>query len=167
MYSTTGYTYPENKICIRCLGPNSNPLYQLCDTCREGDALAEFLTDPLIAAARSVRQEMAEGVLSVQATKGWYNLELAECERVLAEKYTIDPPTRREGWPEKMPVTTHGGLLSAGHPGLAGGMFHVIEAVRQLRHECGERQVRDAEVALVHGNGSIIGLHSTAILARV
>ena len=67
----------------------------------------------------------------------------------------------------KLPVTTHGGLLSAGHPGLAGGMFHVIEAVRQLRHECGERQVRDAEVALVHGNGGIIGLHSTAILARV
>lgn len=66
----------------------------------------------------------------------------------------------------ELPVTTHGGLLSAVHPGLAGGMFHVIEAVRQLRGECGERQVKDAELALAHGNGGIIGLHCTLILGR-
>jgi acetyl-CoA acetyltransferase len=66
----------------------------------------------------------------------------------------------------RLPVTTHGGLLSAGHPGLAGGMFHLIEGVRQLRGEAGERQVRDAEVALVHGNGGIIGIHATMILGK-
>jgi acetyl-CoA acetyltransferase len=65
-----------------------------------------------------------------------------------------------------LPVTTHGGLLSFGHPGLAGGMFHVIEAVRQLRGEAGERQVAGAELALAHGNGGIIGLHCTLILGR-
>jgi acetyl-CoA acetyltransferase len=65
-----------------------------------------------------------------------------------------------------LPVTTHGGLLSAGHPGLAGGMFHVVEAVRQLRGEAGPRQVPDAELALVHGNGGIIGLHCTLVLGR-
>jgi acetyl-CoA acetyltransferase len=64
----------------------------------------------------------------------------------------------------ELPVTTHGGLLSACHPGLAGGMFHVIEAVRQLRGECGERQVRDARVALAHGNGGVIGIHCTLIM---
>jgi acetyl-CoA acetyltransferase len=64
------------------------------------------------------------------------------------------------------PVTTHGGLLSAGHPGLAGGMFHVIEAVRQLRGQAGKRQVPDAELALAHGNGGIIGLHCSVILGR-
>jgi acetyl-CoA acetyltransferase len=64
----------------------------------------------------------------------------------------------------ELPVTTHGGLLSACHPGLAGGMFHVIEAVRQLRGECGERQVRDARLALAHGNGGVIGIHCTLIL---
>ncbi len=65
-----------------------------------------------------------------------------------------------------LPVTTHGGLLSAGHPGLAGGMFHVVEGVRQLRGEAGARQVSDVEVALVHGNGGVLGIHTTAILGR-
>lgn len=65
-----------------------------------------------------------------------------------------------------LPVTTHGGLLSAGHPGAAGGMFHVNEGVRQLRGEAVTRQVPDAEVALVHGNGGIIGLHCTLLLGK-
>jgi acetyl-CoA acetyltransferase len=65
-----------------------------------------------------------------------------------------------------LPVTTHGGLLSAGHPGLAGGMFHVVEAVRQLRGDAGLRQVVGADLALVHGNGGIIGLHCSLVLGR-
>jgi acetyl-CoA acetyltransferase len=64
----------------------------------------------------------------------------------------------------ELPITTHGGLLSACHPGLGGGFFHVLEAVRQLRGEAGERQVKDAEVALVHGNGGVISIHCTLIL---
>ena len=66
----------------------------------------------------------------------------------------------------ELPVTTHGGLLSAVHPGLAGGMFHVVEAVRQLRGEAGARQVPDAELVLAHGNGGIIGIHCTLILGK-
>ncbi|MBI1966094.1 MAG: thiolase family protein [Betaproteobacteria bacterium] len=64
----------------------------------------------------------------------------------------------------ELPVTTHGGLLSAGHPGVGGGFFHVLEAVRQLRGEAGERQVPDAEVALAHGNGGVISVHCTLLL---
>jgi acetyl-CoA acetyltransferase len=65
-----------------------------------------------------------------------------------------------------LPVTTHGGLLSAGHPGLGGGFFHVLEAVRQVRGSAGERQVDGAETALVHGNGGTVAIHCTLILGK-
>jgi acetyl-CoA acetyltransferase len=66
----------------------------------------------------------------------------------------------------ELPVTTHGGLLSGGHPGLPGGFFHVVEAVRQLRRAAGARQVDNAELALVHGNGGVASVHGTLILGR-
>ncbi len=63
----------------------------------------------------------------------------------------------------KLPVNTHGGLLSQAH---ADGIFHVTEAVKQLRGTCGERQVEGAEVALVSGSGGVFATHSSLILGR-
>lgn len=65
-----------------------------------------------------------------------------------------------------LPVNTHGGLLSHGHPGRPGGVFHIIEAVRQLRGRCDARQVQDAARAFVHGNGGILSTHCSLILGR-
>ena len=62
-----------------------------------------------------------------------------------------------------LPVNTNGGGLSCVHPGMY-GVFALIEAVRQLRGECGERQVQGARTALAHGNGGTLASQSTAVL---
>ena len=63
------------------------------------------------------------------------------------------------------PMNTNGGGLSYTHTGMY-GMFTIIEAVRQVRGECGERQVKDAELALCHGPGGIFSAAATMILAN-
>jgi acetyl-CoA acetyltransferase len=65
-----------------------------------------------------------------------------------------------------LPVNTHGGLLSHCHPGNPGSMFALTEAVWQLRHQAGARQVADAETALLHAQGGIMSSHTTIILGR-
>lgn len=63
-----------------------------------------------------------------------------------------------------LPVNPDGGGLSSNHPGMR-GIFLVIEAVRQLRGECGESQVKGARLGVVHGTGGTLGtMHSGATL---
>ena len=61
------------------------------------------------------------------------------------------------------PVNTNGGGLSCCHPGMY-GMFTIVEAVRQLRGQCAERQIEGAEIALSHGNGGRFSSQVTALL---
>ncbi|BBY93594.1 thiolase [Mycobacterium gallinarum] len=61
-----------------------------------------------------------------------------------------------------LPGQTTGGGLAYTHPG-AFGAFLLVEATRQLRGECGDRQV-DADVALAHGTGGVLSATSTVIL---
>ncbi len=61
-----------------------------------------------------------------------------------------------------LPFNTNGGMLSFQN----GGIYHVTEAVTQLRHAAGSRQIADAELGLVQGNGGIYAHHATVILAR-
>lgn len=63
------------------------------------------------------------------------------------------------------PMNTQGGGLSFCHPGMF-GIFTVIEAVRQLRGECGDRQVKGARHAICHGNGGTFSTQGTLILGR-
>ncbi|HIA21488.1 MAG TPA: thiolase, partial [Alphaproteobacteria bacterium] len=44
------------------------------------------------------------------------------------------------------------------------GIFPVIEAVRQVRGEAGERQIDDVDVALAHGSGGVLSSQSTLVL---
>lgn len=62
-----------------------------------------------------------------------------------------------------LPVNTNGGGLSYCHPGMY-GLLLLIEAVRQLRGDCGARQIRDADVALAHGNGGVLSSQATVLL---
>ena len=62
-----------------------------------------------------------------------------------------------------LPVNTNGGGLSYCHPGMY-GLLLLIEAARQLRGECGARQVGSCETAIAHGNGGVLSSQSTVIL---
>ncbi|MFV9633836.1 acetyl-CoA acetyltransferase [Mycobacterium neumannii] len=62
-----------------------------------------------------------------------------------------------------LPGQTTGGGLAYTHPG-AFGAFLLVEAVRQVRGECGERQVPGAQTALAHGTGGVLSATSTVII---
>ena len=65
----------------------------------------------------------------------------------------------------ELPVNTSGGGLSYCHPGMY-GLFCLIEATRQVRGQCGERQVKDVNVALAHGNGGVLSSQCTVVLGN-
>ncbi|HSN38578.1 MAG TPA: thiolase [Burkholderiales bacterium] len=62
----------------------------------------------------------------------------------------------------KLAVNTSGGGLSYCHPGMY-GLLVMIEAIRQVRGECGKRQVAGCEVALAHGNGGVLSTQCTVL----
>ena len=81
------------------------------------------------------------------------------------ERFGFAPPGEALAWVQggrielggELPVNTNGGLLSEAH---VTGWNHMVEIVRQLRHECGERQVPDAELlqwATPFGDSLIFG----------
>ncbi|MBL4621252.1 MAG: thiolase family protein [Immundisolibacteraceae bacterium] len=67
-------------------------------------------------------------------------------------------------WRGDLPCNTHGGQLSFGQPGIAGGMSQVIEGVRQLMGRGEQRQVDNATIGYVNGNGGIMAEQCGLIL---
>lgn len=65
-----------------------------------------------------------------------------------------------------LPLNTHGGLLSFGHCGVAGGMAHAVEAWRQMTGQAGERQIRAPRRAFIHADGGVMSSHVSLILSR-
>lgn len=66
-----------------------------------------------------------------------------------------------------LPLNTHGGLLSFGHSGVAGGMSHAVEAWRQLSGRAGARQLADRRCAFFHADGGVLSSHVSLVLQRV
>jgi acetyl-CoA acetyltransferase len=66
-----------------------------------------------------------------------------------------------------MPLNTHGGLLSYGHCGVGGAMAHLVETQLQMTGRAGNRQVKDASIALLHGDGGVLSSHVSMFLERV
>src|SRR5207249_3325899 len=65
----------------------------------------------------------------------------------------------------KLPINTNGGGLSYTHSGMY-GIFPIIEATRQLRGECGARQVPNTKLSLVNGMGGMLSAAGTLVLAN-
>jgi acetyl-CoA acetyltransferase len=74
------------------------------------------------------------------------------CKRGEGSDYILRTDMSHKG---KLPLNTGGGQISAGQPGLAGGGLNLVEAVRQMFGEAGERQVADPRNAMVTGIGAI------------
>jgi len=79
---------------------------------------------------------------------------------------------RRDIGERRFPLNTWGGMLSAGQPGgPAGGLNGISEAVLQLQHRAGARQVKDARLAVTSGYGMTMyrygGTAAAAILERM
>lgn len=62
-----------------------------------------------------------------------------------------------------LPVNTNGGGLSFCHPGMY-GLYTMVESIRQLRGEAGDRQIAGAKLALAHGNGGTLSSQATCVL---
>src|SRR6185503_7159222 len=62
------------------------------------------------------------------------------------------------------PLNPHGGQLSFGQAGLAGGMSHVTEAARQVSGRAEGRQVKKCKFAFVNGNGGIMSEQVSLVL---
>ena len=86
--------------------------------------------------------------------------DLGFCPKGEGGRFVEDGAIAPDG---RLPVNTNGGGLSCVHPGMY-GLFLLVECVRQLRGEAGERQIANLNLALAHGNGGVLSSEATVIL---
>jgi acetyl-CoA C-acetyltransferase len=87
--------------------------------------------------------------------------ELGFCKRGEAGAFVMEGHT----WPGgDLPLTTTGDAMSQGHTGTGVGMAIFVESVRQLKGQCGERQVKDAKFVLEScSGGAYVDSHVTIL----
>jgi acetyl-CoA acetyltransferase len=78
--------------------------------------------------------------------------QIGFCEQGKGADFILDTDLSFRG---KLPLNTGGGQISAGQPGLAGGGLNLVEAVRQMLGEGGERQIAKIDNAMVTGIGGV------------
>jgi acetyl-CoA acetyltransferase len=119
--------------------------------------LPEHPLSPIRRTAAALYQDAGRGPADIDAAFLYDSFTITVAAQLLAYGLLWDNGIGPGG---VLPVNTHGGLLSA----TTSGVFHVIEAVRQLRGEAGERQVPGLGTALVTGVGGVLSHHCAAIL---
>jgi acetyl-CoA acetyltransferase len=87
--------------------------------------------------------------------------DLGFCDRGEGAAFVKSGATRPGG---SLPTNTNGGVLSHSHAGKPSALLLLVEAVRQLRNQCGDRQVPGASTAIVHAEGGILASHSTMLV---
>jgi acetyl-CoA acetyltransferase len=85
------------------------------------------------------------------------------CERGEGAAFTASGAIELGG---SLPLNTHGGNLAYTHPGNPGQMFNVVELIKQLRGDQGDRQVADAELAFIHSFGGTLSQHTSLVLGN-
>jgi acetyl-CoA acetyltransferase len=83
------------------------------------------------------------------------------CEKGTGQRFVRD---RDLTWRGDFPLNTHGGQLSFGQAGMAGGASQLVEAVRQVQGRCGARQVARHDLAYVSGTGGVMSEQTALIL---
>ena len=126
-------------------------------------------------AARSARQALDRSGLGVDdiGVIGIYDSFTITVTMLLEEigfsargQAAADARDGRYG-PDGLGLNTHGGLLSYGHPGVAGGMAHLAEVVAQMRGEAGTRQMpARPETGFLHGDGGVLSAHVSLVLQQ-
>ncbi|MHA1273324.1 MAG: thiolase family protein [Promethearchaeota archaeon] len=90
--------------------------------------------------------------------------ELGFCEVGQGGPFSESGATALDG---EIPINTSGGLISRGHPIGASGIAQIYELVLQLRGEAGQRQVKDAKIALAENGGGNIGAGEAALCVHI
>jgi acetyl-CoA acetyltransferase len=88
--------------------------------------------------------------------------DLGFCKKGEGGPFVAEGHLRRGG---RLPLNTDGGGLSSSHSGMR-GIFLLIEATRQLRHQGGAAQVPDCRIALACGSGGFLSCMGAVVLGR-
>jgi acetyl-CoA acetyltransferase len=127
-------------------------------------------------AAQAAGQALAEARLGLSDVDvlGIYD-SFSVTVAMILEEIGLAPPGRAGSYARagafevdgRYPMNTHGGLLSYGHSGVAGGMAHLAEVVTQIRGERGAAQVRRCRTGYVHADGGVLSAHVGVVVTGV